>query len=102
MDKEGRKTEIYRILKNLYFLAEKDDWEKYFKIKEIYNNLIINIFGSKFKHGDEAWDWDNARNGLDMLYTLKRLRGKEKYEEEKKNQIVKALERIEKLKKYLT
>src|SRR3989344_638214 len=65
-----RKHELLRLLKNLYYLAKKDDFQNYKKLKKIYDNLLFDIFGN-FKHGEEGFFWDKARNGIDTIFTLR-------------------------------
>jgi hypothetical protein len=98
---DKRKEKLFNIIKNLYTLIEQDNFKEYFKLKEVFNNLLKDVFGANLKHGSEAWDWDDARNGLDDVFTFKTVFNGDKYKEIKKEQLVKALRRIEKLKDYL-
>ena len=99
---DPRKHELFRILKNLYFIIDKEKFDRYMYLKGIYNNLLKSIFGSDFKKGDEAWEWDNVRNALDTLVFMKNALNEVRYEKEKKGQLIVALKRIEALKGYLT
>lgn len=104
MDKEVRKTELYRILKNLYFLAEKEDLDldKFNKLNNLYKNIMVEVFGYPWKPDTEAFEWDVARKGVMAIFPLKNSYKGKDYEKMKKTQLAKTLEKIEKLKKYLT
>ncbi|MEK6841321.1 MAG: hypothetical protein AABW57_01870 [Nanoarchaeota archaeon] len=99
--KDDRKKQLFGLIINLCNLIEKENFKEYFRLKEGFNNLLRDIFGSRLKHGSEAWEWDNARNGLDTIFTLNSVFNGDEYEKRKKEQMIKALRRIEELKNYL-
>jgi len=107
---DERKFELYRILKNLYYLAEKNKYDDFLKLKRIYNKLLNDVFGNP-TNGEESWEWDVARNGVDTIFTLRahidgsyiknNPKEKEHFEKVIKSQMVESLKRIKKLEQYL-
>ena len=101
MDEKVKKIELYRILKNLYYLAEKEDKESFNHLNNIYNNLMKDIFGYPWNDGTESFNWDVARNGVMVIFSLKPYYGGQDYEKRKKEQLTKASKKIEELESYL-
>ena len=107
---DDRKHELYRILKNLYYITLKERYEDYLKLKNVYNKLLGDIFGTHLKN-QEGFYWDEARNGIDNIfssiniYNNAKAKGAikvmEKAEEIKKGALIDALKKIENLKKFL-
>ena len=104
---DPRKKELFRILKNLYYLAEKDkDIKQYLKLKEIYNRMLRDVFK---RGGKEEFEWDNARNPLDSFYTFDNFEKAGvytdksiEYKKKKLDCLEKAKKRMDALNRYLT
>lgn len=101
--KDDRKKQLHIILEHLYKASEDENIDDFNKLSEPFNKMMVEIFGrSPWKHGTEGFEWDEARNGVMVIFTAKDVyKDREKFEIEKKAQLVKALKRIEKLKNYL-
>ncbi len=52
--KDDRKKQLFGLIINLCNLIEKENFKEYFRLKEGFNNLLRDIFGSRLKHGSEA------------------------------------------------
>ena len=100
--KDDRKNELYRILKNLEFLAERDNWGDYLKLRKIFNNLLHDVFGKEHpSDGTEGFEWDKARGIMDTAYTYKGFLAKDEYEISKRDLLKETSIRIKKIKTYL-
>jgi len=105
--KDDRKHELLRMLKNMYYAAEKENVNDIKALSNLFTNWLKKIFGQPpWKHKTEAFEWDKARNaiiGVPMLlemYRIKRLKEND-YEKRKKEQFVEILKRIKKVEEYL-
>ncbi len=104
--KDDRKHELFRILKNLYFLTEKEKFDEYMKLKKVYNKLMQEIFGNITKKGDEGFEYDLARNCFDHLFMSKShyeflKKPKEEVISAKREALLKALKLMNQLEGYL-
>jgi len=104
---DNRKHELLRILKYMYYAAEKEDIESIKALSNLYNEQMVKIFDrAPWKHETEAFEWDNARNaaiGIPTLlgmYKTKRFKEND-YEKMKKAQLAELLKRIKKVEEYL-
>ena len=107
---DPRKKELYKLLNDMYKCADNNKIKDYYFLKNLYLKLLKEIFLidiHKQDKDEEGFEWAAASNILDTLFTYYDLYKnkpdkKSECEEIKKKLLATFLERIEKLKNYLT